>query len=304
MGHEILTASHSDYMPTVLDVLRTHLTGDEAAAKLEEGFAKSEEAVARGSAMTAAAPTRRDRATSNLASWDVPPTDQLLANLKAFAAVIFGVGLAVGKVLQHVAQLPPSPGYEPLLIASGWNPLAARGMAKLAVRHGKRRAKESKWRRPVFDAIRFLAEPKRQRRAILRCAKLLLRAWKETSTIESTFNEIGLTETEFIRLLESVVEGREADCHRITEIAAMVSPRLSLPRGPKVSVPSAAHEFILASGIEILSRQRPDAYQHRSAEYVDALTEATRREFDVPDFDSRPARRRLKARHGTNPTSR
>jgi hypothetical protein len=291
-------------MPTVLDVLRTHLIGDDAAAKLEEGLTELKEAVARRSAMTAGAPTRRNRVTSNSASWDVPPTDQLLANLKAFAAVISGIGLAVGKVIQRVAQLPPSRGYEPLLIESGWHPLVARGMAKLAVRHGKRRAKESKRRRPVFDAIRFLGERKRQRRAILRRTELLLQAWKETSIIESCFDEIGLNETEFIRLLESVVEGREADCPRITEIAAMVSPRLFLLRGPKIGAASAAHEFILASDIEVSSRQRPDTYRRRSSEYVDALTEATRREFDVPDFDPRSARRRLKARHGTNPASR
>jgi hypothetical protein len=196
------------------------------------------------------------------------------------------------------------PGYEPLFIRSGWNPLAARGVAKLAVRHGRRTAKESSWRHPVFDAIRFLAKRRRQRRAILHRAELLLRAWKETSIIETIFTEAGLSETEFIRLLESLVEGRDTDCHRMTEIAAMVSPHLSLPRGPRISAPSAAHQFLLDPEIGIFRGLLPGAHQNRPAEYVDALTEATRREFNIPDFDPRPARRRLKVRQGANPASK
>jgi len=72
----------------------------------------------------------------------------------------------LGKVSQSVARLPPSSGYEPLFIKSGWHPILGRGMATLAVRHSKRIAKENKMRRPAFDAIRFLAERPRQRRAI------------------------------------------------------------------------------------------------------------------------------------------
>jgi hypothetical protein len=58
---------------------------------------------------------------------------------------------------------------------------AARGLAELALRHGKRRARESKWYRPVFAAIRFLGGRERQRRAILSRAKVLLNACEETS---------------------------------------------------------------------------------------------------------------------------
>jgi len=283
-------------MPTVLDVLRTHLLGHEAAAKLEE-------AVARGMAMRVpGAPTCQDCITSNWTRSEMPLPNELLANLKGFTAAISGIGLALGKAMQYLAEQPASPGYEPLFVESGWNPLVARGMARLAVRHGKRRANESKRRRPVFDAIRFLGERPHQWRAVRRCAELLLRAWSETSIIETIFDEAGIIETEFIRLLEAVVEGRDADCHRIMEIAAMLSSRLSLQRGPKVRAQSEAHEFILASCTKV-SKKRSDSY-HRPAEYVDALTEATRREFNDPDFDPRPARRRLKAGQRTKAASK
>jgi len=273
-------------MPTVLDALRTHLLGDEAAAKLEE-------VIARWNARTAGAPARRDPVRPNLACSDLAPANQLVALLEGFAAVIFGMGLMLGKVFESLAPLPPSRGYEPLLMEAGWNRIAARGVAKIAVRHGRRCAEESSWRRPVVDAIRFLAKPQRQRRALLPRAKLILQVCKETSIIETIFFEAGLIEFEFVRLLESVVEGREVDCRRITEIAALRAPRLSLPGGPKVSAPSAAHEFLLDPEIGITLRRPPATYRKRKAEYVDALTAATRLEFNAPHFDPRPVRRRI-----------
>jgi hypothetical protein len=143
------------------------------------------------------------------------------------------------------SKLPASSGYEPLLVEAGWNRLAARGMAALLRRHGRRRARESKWHRPVFDAIRFLAQSQRQVRAILPRAKLILYAWKETSIIETLFDEAGLRDTtfEFINLLESAVNRRDVDRKRITEIAASVLPFVSINRGPKITAPSAAYEF-------------------------------------------------------------
>jgi hypothetical protein len=151
-----------------------------------------------------------------------------------------------GVVIMKMTELPPSRGYEPLLIQYGVNHIASRAMARIVIRHGERRAAESGWHRQVFDAIRFLAERDRQRHAIFRQAQLLLAAWKETSIIETAFDDIGLDETEFIGLLTALVEGRVVDCRRITEIAACVAPRLSLGRGPKISASSAAHEFFLA----------------------------------------------------------
>src|SRR5258708_40101282 len=117
----------------------------------------------------------------------------------------------MGLAIMKVAELPPSPGYEPLLIRYGVDPIAARGMARIVTHHGKRRAAESGWHRRVFDAIRFLAERVRQRRAIFRRARLLLEAWDKTSIIETVFDEIGLSETEFIGLLKALVEGRVVD---------------------------------------------------------------------------------------------
>jgi hypothetical protein len=199
----------------------------------------------------------------------------------------------VGLSVANLRQSPSSEGYEPALVENGFHPLAARGVAKIAVRAGTRQAKESKRRRPVFDSIRFLSIS-RQTRAIRSRAKIILAAWNDTSIVETLFSDADQSETELIGILKAVVDGKAVDVNRLAEICAAIAPHLSLDRGPKVSAPSAAHNFILESGIELTKRRLPYARRDRSASNDDALTEATRREFDIPHFDSRPARRRLK----------
>jgi hypothetical protein len=203
----------------------------------------------------------------------------------------------LGLVIMKMTELPPSRGYEPLLIQYGVDHIASRGMARIVIRHGKRPAAESGWHRQVFDAIRFLAERDRQRNAIFRRARLLLAAWEETSIIEAAFDDIGLDETEFIGLLKTLVEGRVVDCTRIMEIAARVAPHLSFGRGPKISASSTAHEFFLAALVPI---KEAHAYTWSTLEenFTDPVTKATRVEFDEPDFDPRPAHRRRKAGRG------
>jgi hypothetical protein len=203
---------------------------------------------------------------------------------------------------RKLEELPPSRGYEPLLVECGVNRLLARGMANIAVRHGKRRAHECKNWRCVCEALRFLAVKERQHRAILARAKVLLKAWEETSIIESIFQEAQTSEFELLAILHSVVAGREYDSRRIMAICAAVFPCLSLDRGPKVSAMSATHEFLLTSGLDEFLVKHGSTVWARSSRrvgwpvdiYVDPLTEATRDEFANPSFDSRPARRRQK----------
>jgi hypothetical protein len=198
-------------------------------------------------------------------------------------------------IVSKISELPASQGYEPMLVEAGWNPIVARATAALLVRHGRRCAEESSQQRPICDAIRFLAQRERQTRAILPRAKLLLRAWEETSIIETMFVDGNESDFEFIHLLESAVTGREIDRKRIKEIAAKLLPSISLNRGPKISAPSAAHEFFLENTSGYSIKRRPRSRRNRGMEYVDPLTEATRREFGASNFDPRPAHRRRKA---------
>jgi hypothetical protein len=220
--------------------------------------------------------------------------------------------------IRFIAESPPSLGYEPFLIEPLRNRFVARAVAKLAVRSGRRRAAEGKRRGPVFRAIRFLAQPDRRKDASLRRAELLLAAWEETSIIAEIFDEVGASQPsfkkahpnvfEFVSLLQSAVERREV-ASRLTEIAAGLTPHLSISRGPKISAPSAAHEFLL----DYVLPDKPPTFTwnadaplpHRAirrtnkGDFTDSFTRATRQEFSNPYFSPQAACRRVKRRRLT-----
>jgi hypothetical protein len=225
---------------------------------------------------------------------DVVQTNQFPPAIEGVLKVVAGIGLAIGKAIQYVEELAPSAGYEPFLIQTGCNPIGARLMAKIAVRSGTRQAKESQQNRPVCDAIRFLAQGNRQRRSIMQRAKILLAAWEETSIIETIFDKAGFSGTEFVSLLKSAIEGRDVERRRIAEIAAALAPFASVSRGRKVSAASAAHQFFL-EGIVGLTKSRAYTWSDLEGNFTDPMTRATRLEFKDPDFDPRPAHRRVKA---------
>jgi hypothetical protein len=189
----------------------------------------------------------------------------------------------------------PSRAYAPLLIDKGVNPSCAHALASLAISRGSRIEKETKRLPAVVGAIRFLAKPGRRRRAILCKAEVLLAAWEETSIIETIFDDANLLEFEFIGLLKSVVDGREVAWQRITEIAATIAPLLSIPRGPKITAASAAHEVLLEE-LGSLKGFQGYSWNPYEEDFTDFLTLATRREFTQTYFDPRPACRRLKNR--------
>jgi hypothetical protein len=249
-----------------------------------------------GAQMRAAVDYLADHLFARKPQNDVDQKTLLDPGAQVFVELFFQFTTMIGFAVVRTSELPPSRGYEPLLIANGCDPIIARGLANTAIRFGKRQARESKRHRPVFDAIRFLAEPGRQKRAIFTRAEVLIAAWKETSIIETIFDRAGLHETEFIDLLEAILNTEDVDYRRLPEIAAEIAPHLSLSRGPKISAPSAALEFLLENGVsELIKGKRPSSWRSRSEEYCDALTEATRREFATSRFESRSVRRRSNA---------
>jgi hypothetical protein len=233
----------------------------------------------------------RDAATEHIKSWP--------AAIKSLAQPTIDLLTMAGVTLLRMKELPPSNGYEPLFVESDYDPILARGLADLAVRYGKLQARDSKRHRIVADAIRLLATSRRKSTVLSR-AKLLLAARNETSILEAAFSKAGLSETEFVGLLEAILRGENADYQRLTELATEVAARLSLARGPKISAPSASHAFLLKHQIKLSRKRLPYSRRDRTAKNCDALTEATQREFGDPTFDSRPARRRSKKRKHAN----
>jgi hypothetical protein len=246
-------------MLTVLDTLRRHLVGYEAADRLEL-------AVAIRTARVLSKSQHKIQGGRHSSRLDIE--------------------------LAEMAK--PSLGYEPLLMKMGLGQFAARGLARFAIRRARKQAKETYLYREVFKDIQYLSKGPRQRAAFVRHAKRLHDAWEKSSIVGDLLYKASVNEFEFARLLKLAAEGHEVDVGRMTKTAAEVASQTSIKRGPKISVPSAAHEFFLKGNIGIELGPWPKPQQDRTAEYVDALTIATRKEFENSDFDSRPAKRRVR----------
>jgi len=95
-------------------------------------------------------------------------------------------------------------------------------------------------------------------------------------------------------MLPSAAQGNEMAIERILDIARMAAPRIRIPRGPKVTAASAAHELFLEKrGIRGASAY---SYSDLEEDFIDEATRATRLEFPSALFGPQPASRRLKAR--------
>jgi hypothetical protein len=205
----------------------------------------------------------------------------------------FRIRFLAADYLLKISRLPASPGYEPLLINRGENPLLARVKAYLAVDQGRKIADESRKYREVVTAIRFLAKPNRSRWALNRKIALLLAASRETRIIRAIFIEAHLSDHIFVSMLPLAAQGDETAIEWILKIARTAAPEIRIRRGPKVTAASAAHELFL----EKQGMRGASAYSYSDLEkdFIDEATRATRLEFPGR-FGPQPASRRLKAR--------
>jgi len=210
--------------------------------------------------------------------------------------LFLGMVLVAGTIAQRVQENFPSKAYWQYFRDHGVNPVLARPVGSLTISIGTRRAHESRQLGAVVEAFKFLARRNRQKRAIRSRAKVLLAAYDETSIVHQIFNEAGFSEGEFVSLLTVAVNGGPLERDRIKEIAATVVPSLPNARGRKASAASAAHEEFLEP-IDTLMRRRAGprryTYDNEEGDFIDEQTKATRLEFNDPDFDPRPACRRL-----------
>jgi hypothetical protein len=110
-----------------------------------------------------------------------------------------------GAIAERAEESFPSKAYGPYLEAQGFAPFLARGLGSLTISLGTRQANEARAVAPVAEAIRFLATSDRQRRAILRQAKVVLAASKETSIVDDLFLNSGLSKGELLSLLQPLV---------------------------------------------------------------------------------------------------
>jgi hypothetical protein len=144
----------------------------------------------------------------------------------------------------------------------------------------------------VVTDIRFLAKPGCTKGAIRRRAIKLLGSLETISSLDA-FGDVGLSAFQFCEELEAVAEGNLTACQRVTQIAAILAPRLSVPRGRKRSAASVAHEILSSEMTKLIG---PTGYTWNPAQgdFTDRFTRATREAFGDPNFDPRPALRRAK----------
>lgn len=200
------------------------------------------------------------------------------------------------EAIQALDSMPPVLGYEPLLIEGGQHRLVARVMACVWVRSCEEIAADERIRGRVVADIRFLAKPGRTKGAIRRRATKLLAALERISTLDA-FGEVGLIAVRFDEELKAAAQGDPVACEGVTQTAAILAPRLSVPRGRKRSAASVAHE-ILSSEMTQLFGPAGYTWDPEEGDFVDRFTRATRDAFGDPDFDPRPALRRAKRRGG------
>jgi hypothetical protein len=201
----------------------------------------------------------------------------------------------LGAIAERAEERFPSKGYAPYFEAHGFAPLLSRGIGSLTISRGIKKANEARNTAPVIEAIRVLARGDGQRRAIVSRAKLVLATGKQRSIVDELFLNAGLHEGEFLRLLQTVVDGGAIDRERIKTIAAAIAPAQPRARGPKIGPPSATHELFLETNA-FLGLPAGYTWSGIKDEYVDERTNATRLEFDNPGFNPRTARRRLRGR--------
>ena len=146
--------------------------------------------------------------------------EQLKPWVEVFAGFLkfpVAMGQMATAIAQRAEENHPSGAYGPYFKDRGIHPVWAQGLGSLAISMGTRRANESRRVGPVVEAMRFLSQGDRQKRAILRRTKVLLAAEDETSIVNEVFRKSGLHPAEFLSLLKAVVEGRMLERERIRE---------------------------------------------------------------------------------------
>ena len=198
-----------------------------------------------------------------------------------------------------IERAPPSKGYEPLFIGLGNEHLTARFLARVIVTVGPKYADENNRQRPtIATAIRNLGRKgTRRTRFIAKTCETMLSMPVAHSLIDCIFTESGHQDlsNEFPNLLERAVAADPVACRRLTEIAKTVADDISPPRGMKISLATAMHELVLEM-LRRAGKQIAYTWNDDQEDFVDDVTQATRREVGNPDFDPRPARRRMRAR--------
>jgi hypothetical protein len=199
--------------------------------------------------------------------------------------------IRIGRGLKY----PRDKGYGKFLETLGYDRNWAGMMAAVIVEEGRVRAATAKRSTEFAQALRRLANPRLETEAFLANAKVALEAMGGTVSTRDLFDGLprfdGLL---FIRALKFCLAGDLSDRAVVCRIARAIWRRVAVSRGPKLTRASAAHEYFLES--RSIFETAAFTWSPEEEDFTDRLTQATREEFDDPDFNPVPARRRLRAK--------
>ena len=199
----------------------------------------------------------------------------------------------IGRGLKY----PKDKGYGKVLETLGYDRNWAGMLAAMIVEEGRVRAATAKRSTEFAQALRRLGNPRLETEAFLANAKMALEAMSGTVLTRGLFDGLprfdGLL---FIRALRFCLAGDLSDRPHVSRIAKAIWRRVAVSRGPKLTHASAAHEYFLES--QSIFELAAFAWSPEDEDFTDRLTQATREEFDDPDFNPVPARRRLRAKQG------
>jgi hypothetical protein len=194
-------------------------------------------------------------------------------------------------------KYPKDKGYGKFLETLGYDRNWAGMLAARIVEEGRVQAGTAKKGSEFAQALRRLANPRLETEAFLANAKLALEALAGTELTRGLFDERPRFEgLVFIRALRFCLAGDLSDRPHVCRIAKAIWRRVAVSRGPKLTPASAAHEYFLET--QSIFENAAFTWSPYSEDFTDRLTQATREEFDDPDFNPVPARRRLRAKEG------
>jgi hypothetical protein len=199
----------------------------------------------------------------------------------------------IGRGLKY----PKDKGYGKFLETLGYDRNWAGMQAAMIVEEGRVRAATAKRNWEFAQALRRLANPRLETEAFLANAKEALEAMDGTYLTQGLFDKLPRFEgLVFIWALRFCLAGDLSDRAEVCRIAKAIWRRVAVSRGPKLTHASAAHEYFLET--QSFFEDAAFTWSPEGGDFTDPLTQATREEFDAPDFNPGPARRRLRAKQG------
>src|SRR5690606_29830414 len=154
-------------------------------------------------------------------------------------------------------------------------------------RMGKIRSENKRALPAVVESIRFLATRTSTSKVLKRHLRRILDARHNTSVLEEDIFSGTDEDFTFVRAVESALEGDLSGLEDARRIAKSVMSTLRVPSGPKMSLESHTHQWLLEETLPLLGKSCAYTRDPIQDRYVDRATIATQKEFNKPNFSPR-----------------